>query len=177
MTRLQKCLLLPCLSPLLAVLVVAGFNLNQPVNLRILSWRSPTWTLGGWMALGSSAGAIFALTTSLSIPLSRDSLRDHFHQRVREASPNTTTTWQQDWQAPNNEPTESRTKHHENPERDLRDPSPTVAVPFRVVRRASVTQQTHVETSPHRQPVESNARDRYSSTENDSWGDSLSEDW
>ena len=177
MTRLQKYLLLPCLSPLLAVVVVAGFNLNQPVNLRILNWRSPTWTLGGWMVLGSSAGAIFALTTSLSLPLSRDPLRDHFHQGVREASPNTSTTWQRNWQAANDEPSQSRPKHDENPERDLRDPSPTVAVPFRVVRRSSVRRQTHVEKSPQRQPVESNVPHRYSSTENDSWGDSLSEDW
>ncbi|ABM78191.1 hypothetical protein [Prochlorococcus marinus] len=175
MTRLQKYLLLPCLSPLLAVVVVA---VSISTNLSTYGYELAISNLdtSGWMVLGSSAGH-FALTTSLSIPLSRDPLRDHFHQGVREASPNTSTTWQRNWQAANDERSQSRTKHDENPERDLRDPSPTVAVPFRVVRRSSVRRQTHVEKSPQRQPVESNVPHRYSSTENDSWGDSLSEDW
>ena len=45
MTRLQKLLLLPCLSPLAVALVVA-VELRQPTALRLLTWRSGNLPMG-----------------------------------------------------------------------------------------------------------------------------------
>jgi len=178
MTGLQKLLLLPCLSPLLAVLIVAGLNLNKPVNLRLLTWRSPTWTLGGWMAIGSSAGALFALAAGISLPQHQESLRRHVHQRVREASPSSDMPPRQDWEAAKNESNQPRRSHQESPERDLRDPSPTVAVPFRVIRKSSIKPPPHYEADPYPQPVEPYSERSSPSKEDDgSWGDPIKEDW
>ena len=178
MTGLQKLLLLPCLSPLLGVLLVAGLNFNKPVNLKFLTWRSPTWTLGGWMAIGSSAGAIFALSTGLSLPQRREPLRRQVHQRVQDVSAAYGMPPQQEWYATVSDSTQAKDHEQQGPERDLRDPSPTVAVPFRIMRKGTTKHQTNVEVEADHEPTQSHDdASSISRDEDDSWGHSLSEDW
>ena len=71
---LQRILLLPLLSPLLAVLLVSAINPRPGVSVRLLTWSSPAWPLGGWLAgMTISATAVFLLTWAglalLRVPL------------------------------------------------------------------------------------------------------------
>ena len=54
---LQRLLLLPLLSPLLAVLLVGAINPRPWVSVRVLTWSAPAWPLGGWIATAAALGA------------------------------------------------------------------------------------------------------------------------
>ena len=65
---LTRLLLLPLLSPLLAVLLIAAVNPRPWVALRLLTWTSPAWPLGGWLATGLAVGAgLSAAGTALAL--------------------------------------------------------------------------------------------------------------
>ena len=141
MTRLQKLLLLPCLSPLAVALVVAGLNLRQPTALRLLTWRSGNLPMGAWIALAAAGSALFTAGASLTAGATATPLRRQVHRPIgweREAEP----TWRpgsDDWprDADPSEATPSTNPSMVWPERDVRDPAPTVSVPFKVVKRGA----------------------------------------
>ena len=141
MTRLQKLLLLPCLSPLAVALVVAGLNLRQPTALRLLTWRSGNLPIGAWIALAAAGSALFTAGASLTAGATATPLRRQVHRPIgweREAEP----TWRpgsDDWprDADHSQTTPSTNPTMVWPERDVRDPAPTVSVPFKVVKRGS----------------------------------------
>ncbi|MFM7454680.1 MAG: hypothetical protein ACKO1V_12070, partial [Cyanobium sp.] len=61
---LQRLLLLPLLSPLLAVLLVGALNPRPWVALRLLTWTSPAWPLGAWIGGAAAAGAALSATAA-----------------------------------------------------------------------------------------------------------------
>ena len=141
MTRLQKLLLLPCLSPLAVALVVAGLNLRQPTALRLLTWRSGNLPMGAWIALAAAGSALFTAGASLTAGATATPLRRQVHRPIgweREAEP-TRRPGSEDWprDADHSEATPSTKPTMVWPERDVREPAPTVSVPFKVVRRGS----------------------------------------
>ena len=115
---LTRLLLLPLLSPLLAVLLIAAVNPRPWVALRLLTWTSPAWPLGGWLASGVAVGAgISAAGAALALQTQPTALRPRRQVR-RGADGGREPTWA-------------------GPSRSASDPPPTVSVPFRVIRRAS----------------------------------------
>lgn len=141
MTRLQKLLLLPCLSPLAVALVVAGLNLRQPTALRLLTWRSGNLPMGAWIALAAAGSALFTAGASLTAGATATPLRRQVHRPIGwegDAGP----TWRpgsEEWprDADHSEATPSTNPTMVWPERDVRDPAPTVSVPFKVVKRGA----------------------------------------
>ncbi len=181
MKVLQRLLLLPCVVPLLAVLVVACLNLKQPVSLRVLVWRSPSWSLGGWLFLGGASGAILAAGAGISRPENQTPLRRKVHQAAQEPEPFFNNPRSEQWQETRFEATQDFKPQQASPERDVRDPSPTVAVPFRVIRKGARNRQAendHHPRQPHQQPEETSPANTYESEiQSDSWSESISEDW
>ena len=141
MTRLQKLLLLPCLSPLAVALVVGGLNLRQPTALRLLTWRSGNLPMGAWIALAAAGSALFTAGASLTAGATATPLRRQVHRPIgweSDAEP----AWRprsEDWprDADHSEATPSTNPTMVWPERDVRDPAPTVSVPFKVVKRGA----------------------------------------
>lgn len=141
MTRLQKLLLVPCLSPLAVALVVAGFNLRQPTALRLLTWRSGSLPMGAWIALAAAGSALFTAGASLTAGTTDTPLRRQVHRPIgwdSDAEP----SWRPDseeWPrgANQSQATPSTNPSMVWPERDVRDPAPTVSVPFKVVKRGA----------------------------------------
>ena len=82
MTRLQKLLLLPCLAPLAAALVVAGFNLRQPTALRLLTWRSGSLPIGAWIVLAAGGSALFTAVAALTAGTTVTPLRRQVHRPI-----------------------------------------------------------------------------------------------
>ena len=160
---LQRLLLLPLLSPLLAVLLVAAVNPKPWVKVRLLTWSSPTWPMGGWIAaaagLGaalSGAGTALALQAQAAAVLPRRQVRrrpEPEEQYSDDATPpQSASAWA-------------------GPARSAGDPAPTVSVPFRVIRKGSPTPQ-----AAPAQPTPTAAATS-ASPASDDWGASLSDEW
>ncbi len=141
MTPLQKLLLLPCLSPLAAALVVAGFNLRQPTALRLLTWSSGSLPIGAWIAIAAAGSALFTAGAALTAGTTVAPLRRQVHRPIgwdgdaepfwRSGAEERAGGTNRSQAAPASSPTMVW------PERDVRDPAPTVSVPFKVVKRGA----------------------------------------
>ena len=138
MSLFQRLLLVPCLAPLLALLALSATNLGDRTRLRLLVWTTPPLPLGAWTALagvGGAAGA--AVAAFLVLPAERPLSRKR-HSPVHPEFDETSFSA--------NEPT-TRTTANPGPERDVREPAPTVSVAYRVIQRpASEPRQPQAST-------------------------------
>ena len=160
MTVLQQLLLLPLLAPLLAMLLLAGVNPKPTVALRLLVWTTPALPLGTWMAAAAAAGAgLSGCGTALALRQSR----------------------QRPWSAaagPGPEPAQARTaasSPRRGPSRRPGEPSPTVEVPFRVIRKARPAPQASA--SPNPPPASPGPFGGSAKAVGDGWDQQLSSDW
>lgn len=150
MSLLQRLLLLPLLSPLLAVLLLGALNPRPWVALRLLTWTSASLPLGAWISAAaaggaglSAAAALLALQSGAS-PLSERRRRaaNGIGRQAEASGPRrpwrawaeTSTTDEAaiprdraDWGV--------AAAAWAGPSRAAGEPAPTVAVPFRVIRR------------------------------------------
>jgi hypothetical protein len=167
---LQRILLLPLLSPLLAVLLVAALNPKPAVSVRLLTWSSPAWPLGGWLAAASGLGAMMSAGgTALALQGQAAATPARRQVRRRSESPGSQERGQRDLADNWDEPpvaTPRPTATWAGPPRSAGEPAPTVSVPFRVIRKGS---------APARTPAAA-AQPAASSEAND-WNTPLSEDW
>ncbi len=139
MAMLRRLLLLPLLSPLLAVLLLAAANPSPPLSLRLLTWRSPALPLGGWLAIGAAGGvALGAGASGLAGGGGRSGgaagRRGAWQERRR-----VDTRENEPWDG--EEPQRVASPRWERaasagPSRPVDAPPPTMSVPFRVVRQA-----------------------------------------
>ena len=167
---LQRILLLPLLSPLLAVLLVAAINPKPAVSVRLLTWSSPAWPLGGWLAAASGLGAAMSAGgAALALQGQAAATPARRQVRRRSASPDSQERGQPDlgdnWDEP---PAASQrpATTWAGPPRGAGEPAPTVSVPFRVIRKGSAPTSTPGAAA---QPAPT-------SDAND-WNTPLSEDW
>ena len=119
MTALQRLLLLPCLAPFVIVIVLSALTRGTPVRLQLLIWRTPPLPIGAWTALAASTGAALAAGTTMLLRPSRQPLRRQVHRAVENL--------EREPQPPQPSPS--------MPERDIREPAPTVAVAYRVIQQ------------------------------------------
>lgn len=160
MSLLLRILLVPCLAPLTAVLVLSVMHRGDPTRIRVLAWESPQLPLGAWTALGAGGGAVIGGAIALLLRPSQPPMRRTLHRQSKAGDP------------------EESAHHNQNPfqgpapgpERDLRDPAPTVAVPFRVIQRPA---QKSVERT--RKPEGVTVME--SPPNSHDWGDDPDRDW
>ncbi|MFM7265923.1 MAG: hypothetical protein ACKOZW_10115 [Cyanobium sp.] len=183
---LRRLLLLPLLSPLLALLMVGALNPRPGVSLRLLIWSSPALPLGAWIALAGAGGAaLSAGATALALaegaaPLGRQ-VRRRMGAQSREP-------WEEEEPLEAREPLRrQRWQESEAPEpapappargdagrsRAPGEPAPTVAVPFRVIRRGGGSAPAEAEPfrAPRRAPIAEPV------PAGDDWGAAASDDW
>ena len=125
MSLFQKLLLIPCLA-LLGLLIASGLNTGSSSQLQLLVWRTPSLPIGAWTALAGITGAGLSAASALLLLPSAPPLRRRSHQPLD-------TPMEQEW--PQQAPAPM-------PERDVRDPAPTVAVPYRVVQKGRPQHRT-----------------------------------
>lgn len=168
MSLLQRLLLLPLLSPLLAVLLLGALNPRPWVALRLLTWSSPAWPLGAWISGAAAAGAALsaaaaglALQSGAPVPTGQ---RRQVRRRPRDG--------QEAWDgfpeaappedAPGSPASRTDWSGWAGPSRPAADPPPTVSVPFRVIRKGP--------GSPAAQTATARAgSDGWDSPMNDNW--------
>ncbi|MEY4430669.1 MAG: hypothetical protein RLZZ533_605 [Cyanobacteriota bacterium] len=160
---LTRLLLLPLLSPLLAVLLIAAVNPRPWVALRLLTWTSPAWPLGGWLASGLAVGAgLSAAGTALALQGQPSAVRPR--RQVRRGAPEA---------EPEPEPTPRQAPRRSapwaGPSRSASDPPPTVSVPFRVIRRPQAAASATAAKAPSSPTTTASQADDWDSPHQDDW--------
>jgi len=156
MNSLQRWLLVPCLAPLAAVLLASAFNSSSNTRLQLLIWRSPSLPIGAWTALAGLTGAGLSAVSVLLLVPTTPPLRRQRHQPLERPRP---------------EP-EMREVVTPAPQRDVREPAPTVAVPYRIVQKPhSEKRATPSEPSPPSRAVD------HPTSSSDGWGLDPDLDW
>ena len=184
MLLLQRLFLFPLLAPLLVVVLVGAINPRPLVALRLLTWTTPTLSIGLWLSIAAGGGAaISAAATGLALrlgpgarvqPLGRQSSR-------QTGRPTNQTGGSDDEIWPEGEsPAQGRSKPQSTgrstgpsrspfqagPSRAPGEPAPTVAVPYRVIRKAQ---------TPSSPPAHSPAAK--ATAVGDGWDQAPSVDW
>ncbi len=122
-------------------MVVSSLNINKSTQIKLLTWTSPKISLGIITALASTSAASLAVGTTLLLNNKKLTLSRKVHINHNER-------FRQDFGGIKDnrddfEETEFEHDFNSNdldvaPERNLRDPIPTVTVPFRIINRNNV---------------------------------------
>ena len=186
---MRRLLLLPLLAPLLAACLTGALNPRPSVSLRLLVWQTPALPLGAWLAAAAAAGAALSggaaglALREPSPPLRRQvrrggdtagngrwedfgsGIRERFERENPQERPWRERTEprrpERDWPG---DPMEGRVPMGAaaaGPTRQPGAPPPTVAVPYRVLRRREPIAE------PMAQPV----------PVTDDWGEAGVEEW
>ncbi len=143
MSKLNRLALIPCLAPLILVLIISAMNINKPVRLKLLTWTTPPMSIGLLMALGGCTGALLMATIGLA--LTNDEIK-----LERQVYINANINKNSNQFIPSDDLNNVKDLEYEEisaeplPQRDLRDPSPTISVPFKVLNRKA-DHQTEVD--------------------------------
>lgn len=187
---LRRLLLLPLLSPLLAVVLVGALNPRPSVSLRLLTWSSPSLPIGIWMAAAAGTGAVLSGgATALAIGEAGGSLRRRV--RRRQGSAAAEPSWSAEvWdrvpdrdeardaprRAQRQQVVEGPPSWGAGPSRAPGEPAPTVAVPFRVLRRGDgggvappEAERREKQQRSDPEPVAVAADDDWGAAERDDW--------
>jgi len=169
MTSLQRLLLIPGLAPLVLLALVAGLNWRQSQSLRFLIWQSPPLPMGAWIALAAGSGAALSGLAGLALVPSGRPLQRELHRSFNSPfDGREEAVWPEPDQSPKREPRVNAPPAW--PERDIRDPAPTVAVPYRVIQRGEPRTKTPAHTAAA-------ATKAGPAPQHDDWGDGLGDDW
>ncbi len=176
MLLLQRLLLLPLLAPLLVVVLVGAINPRPLVALRLLTWTSPTLSIGLWLSIAAGGGAaVSAAATGLALRLGPGAQGLPTRRPTNQAGLPDDGIWP-DVESPAKGSATRQSKERSNgpsrnpfqagPSRAPGEPAPTVAVPFRVIRKA----QTPSAPPPH-------APEAKATAVGDGWDQAASNDW
>ena len=160
MNLLQRFLLVPCLAPLLALLLISVSTPRSASRLQILVWTSNPQPIGLWMALAGVGGAGLSGLAALLLMPAAPRLRRQLHQPVEPGR------FSENFSGRPPKPADLM------PERDIRDPAPTVAVPYRIVQRG--------ESQSRSVTFSSEVKDEPVASHNEvpmDWGDDPDQDW
>ena len=189
MTLNKKILLIPSITPLLLVLIVSGLNLNKQVNIKLLTWRSPSLSLGVCMTLGGCTGALIAASAGMTMSSDQRSLRRKVNYMPNQSNDNQSsseTAYRGEYSSSYSNDIQI---HDPLPERDLRDPYPTISVPFRVINnRKDYDSSNHInDTNTHDNHIHQSIIEQNLNTFNDEevdlmdsnedWGVNLEDEW
>lgn len=161
MSRLQRLLLVPCLAPIVLVVVISAVQQRRPLSLNVLIWTTPALPLGAWTAMATVTGAGVSAVGALLLRPGTKPLRRTQRQRVAAVDP--PEPRMQDERAWDPSPSPVM------PERDIRDPAPTVSVAYRVVQRPTTAETRKPEPTPVSTPGSTDAADQ--------WGEDPDQDW
>ena len=156
----KRIILFTCVSPIIFILVLSLFNINKSVRLKILTWTSPPVSLGILMTVGSLSSAIFSASTVLSIGSENYSYRRELHidPNLLRDNDKQFTELDNDQEYTHEKLGSNNNVDNHIPERDIRDPSPTVSVPFRIV---NLNTGTNYKSSQSNIKHQSNESDEY----------------
>ncbi|MCS5700568.1 hypothetical protein NZK32_16115 [Cyanobium sp. FGCU-52] len=187
---LRRLLLLPLLSPLLAAVLVGALNPRPAVSLRLLTWSSPSLPIGAWIAAAAGTGAALSGgAAALAIGEAGGGLRRRV--RRRQGSTAAEPAWSGEvWdEFPSREAAQAPPRRDRRPQavevppawgagpsRAPGEPAPTVAVPFRVLRRGEGVGMAPAE-SARQAAQQRRTPEPLAVAADEDWGASAQDDW
>ncbi len=127
MKRISRFLYIPAMLPISLALALGILNLNKRTRIQFLVWTSPNLSVGSLILLATSSsfaiGAIpYFIFNSPTIQKSRKVKIDSFQETTNDID-----------QRVEGGRADKYINTDQYLERDIRDPSPTIQVPFRVI--------------------------------------------
>ncbi|QNI70176.1 LapA family protein [Cyanobium sp. NS01] len=195
---LRQLLLLPLLAPLLAALLIGAFNPRPAVALRLLIWTSPALPIGVWIMVAATAGAgLSALGTGLALAAGQQRpLQRQVRQPLERENGSRGRPWPEPdagddagqpepWNTPVPAPQPPLDTPVAGPTRAAGEAVPTVAVPFRVIRRATAaaparakTAASHAAHAAAQHTAQAAPRaSQPAAASGDDWGSPLQNEW
>jgi len=186
MNSIRKILIIPTLLPFLIVVFISVLNWEKKSNIRILTWTSPSFSLGLLMLTGTGIGATYSIIPALLTFHNKSGTRRKVKYEVdtKERAQIYEDSYQEDYRSYEQLNSE-KYKYNSRLERDVKDPKPTISVPFRIIQKV----ENHYENSlyDYDREQDDSERKEYQSNKKTSrdekfeatstWEDDLEEDW
>ncbi len=126
----KNILLFLSLIPFLLSIYIASFNIDKKVRLKLLIWQFNEQSIATYILIGTTLG--FSLS-ALNVYLS--SAKSTFSQYNFKRT-TTKTKFQQKQENKSIDPDEYNLEY-QYIERDIREPSPTISIPYRIIKKSS----------------------------------------
>ncbi len=185
---LKYLILFLCFSPLLASLYIAAINLNKPSKIRILTWQSSEQNIGTYIAIASLLGFSISSLNSLIFYYNPSNYSRKTTSKIDKdiylendsSNTNNSNSILEEIQVYNNEINED-----EYLTRDIREPSPTISVPFRIIKRTqprkeniiSKNNQNDLNVGESKDFNSDDYQNKSSNIYQEDWFYDLSQDW
>tara|TARA_B100000214_G_scaffold360746_1_gene323460 strand:+ start:107 stop:655 length:549 start_codon:yes stop_codon:yes gene_type:complete len=125
--------LIPFLTILIAILAFGFTNQKQSSQLKILIWKTPSLSLGTYLAVSSASGFILSfLITSKIASLKQTNINQKIQYKDEKET---------DYPIENTDKSFNYIYENTLIERDLKDPSPTINASFRVIGKSNANSQ------------------------------------
>ncbi len=137
MKYIGKALLTISVIPFFLILIISVLNRDPQVNLKFLTWKTPKVSLGLSIFIATTIGATYSATSAISSQSKSNSLRRTVHINNQSLNYDDDDEFQAAHNQYNDIDNEEEYNFEPSPQRDIRDPAPTISVPFRVKQRGS----------------------------------------
>ncbi|WP_269622904.1 hypothetical protein [Prochlorococcus marinus] len=165
---LNKSFIIISLTPIILIFLISATNIQEKSKLKILLWETKEYSLGTLLAIGGLIG--FSLSSLNNIILLYE-INTHTSKTKSKLNINQST---------------AESYQHEDPiinesiqyfERDIREPSPTVSVPYKVIKdKNSQFKNVDLEQKDYTYTNKVNKDFSNITTQND-WMDIIDEKW
>tara|TARA_Y100001968_G_scaffold314755_1_gene340519 strand:- start:1295 stop:1852 length:558 start_codon:yes stop_codon:yes gene_type:complete len=139
---LKNIIIVPTIILATLTITIASINNSNSSRINFLIWKSPNITLGSWIIISYSTGALVISSLALLLVNNNNPLK---RKVVYEQAINDDYKYDinQDYR---NEIREEASNNLEMddlnlsdiPERDINDPPPTIAIPYRIIKKGSL---------------------------------------
>ena len=175
MNKIKKLLIIPCIAPLLFIILVALVNTGPKSKIRFLIWETENIRLSSLITISAISG--FTIGTFLTFQVSTNSV---IQRRKVVINKNLGAEYEQVTETSQEEVNENKqVKEVLYHERDLRQPKPTIQVTYKVIKKKPKSSE-YIDT--RKSNIQNNAVNKYNVTENaddidDDWNKSYSDIW
>ena len=184
MKLLHKTLIVIFLFPVLFLIVISTANLENKTPIKILNFKSIELPIGIWMIIGTTSGALLgASVVKYSLQSgARDNLQatnsnysiPHYPEDFKEEDI--------DYETPMPEQFDNIVSDYQPlPERDIKDPAPTLSVPFRILKKGNINNYSNSIIHEQDDLISYQTNDREpelrSTINNDDWDCKVSDSW
>ena len=176
MRIINRIALILALSPVLLILFVSSLNLKEKSTLKILVWETPQLRLGTFLTLGTSIGYISSLVLFSSINMAES---NYLRKRIVKKSIKKKFSDKNNSGNLEQGINDNYFKEDTYTERDIRDPLPTISIPFRVIKKDSEYEKDNNNTYYQNEQI-SNFEESFETRDifsNDGWSIIDLENW
>ena len=180
MKGLTKFFLIISLTPLIFIFAISILNLDKSTKLKLLTWTTPDSKIGTYTAISGLLGFTYSFAGIKLLSLQRISFT--YKDKYSNYKNYDNNVIEENDYNPNNEDNFNNNEAESIIERDLRDPSPTVSVPFKVISVKS-KKNTDYDIDTTKNKSTTNFSNDFIKTQNneesniDDWSKPIKDEW